>query len=156
MFGGLPYNYISDSTQKPLIVLIEEEDYQYYDWYVFTTPGEVKYNVYSCFAEIGEVENPINPNNPDSYVYWKNIIPQDYSIFNRQGIVKSEDGTFKMPQRNIEYEGPNNTQNQQEWVYDENSQGGVNVDYCDGDPNGNCKWENFLICNIFQMTEMVL
>ncbi len=144
VFGGEPYNYnaVLASVQQ---FELNDEDIEYYDWYNFHAGSQlVQYHLYGCQVENINIENPYNPNSPDSQVYWKNIIPQDYSIFNRQGIVKSENGEFEMPQKDIENEGPNQTQNQQQWKYD-----GLNVDYCDGEPDGNCKWENFFDIQYF-------
>ena len=40
--------------------------------------------------EADEAFNLDHPNNPMSPRYWKNIIPQDYSIYNREGIIDGE------------------------------------------------------------------
>ena len=32
-----------------------------------------------------------HPGNPESPRYWKNIIPKDYNIFNREGIISFSD-----------------------------------------------------------------
>ena len=153
VFGGEPYNYnaVIASIQ---VYQLDEEDLEYYDWYIFMHDSDftVRYFIYGCQVENFSVENIYDTNNPDSFMYWKNIIPQNYSIFNRKGIETIEVGgisEFQMPQRDIENEYYNQeTVNQQEWVYDSN-QGGVIVDYCDGDPNGNCKWENFFDIRYF-------
>ena len=33
---------------------------------------------------------------PDNQRHWKNIIPKDYSIYNREGIVQDSDGNYSI------------------------------------------------------------
>ena len=40
------------------------------------------------------IEEPNHPNNPSSPRYWKNIIPEDYSIYRRQGIFPPQSNYF--------------------------------------------------------------
>jgi len=47
-------------------------------------------SLYSTEEEAEEAFNLDHPNNPMSNRYWKNIIPEDYSIYNREGIIDGE------------------------------------------------------------------
>ena len=61
---------------------------------------------YETIEEALQASLLIHPGNPESPRYWKNIIPKDYNIFNRQNLFTEK--------------GFVNTYSQQDWLEDEN------------------------------------
>jgi hypothetical protein len=81
--------------------------------------------------------------NPASQTYWKKIIDKDISIFDREGIELLDDGTYIMPQIDIESElNPDGTIEYSEYFYDSSEENPLlipsqildplDIDYPDG------------------------